>query len=92
MILLFQSCYFPALLLLMIFDDYQELAEKESTEIKTELIFGEPGKVIIELSIKEKFDIIVIGNRGMGHLKEMIIGSVSVEVVHDTKSPVLLVK
>ena len=75
-----------------VFDEYQELAERESIRIKTKLIFGDPGKGIVEFSLKDKFDVIIIGNRGIGHLKEMITGSVSSTVIHDAKCPVLLVK
>ncbi|MDN5868815.1 MAG: universal stress protein [Candidatus Nitrosocosmicus sp.] len=75
-----------------VFDDYQELAERESIRIKTKIIFGNPGQEIVKFSLKDESDMIVIGNRGMGHLKEMIIGSVSSTVIHDAKCPVLLVK
>ncbi|MDQ2686145.1 MAG: universal stress protein [Thermoproteota archaeon] len=75
-----------------VFDEYQKLAENEKDKIKTKLIFGDPGKGIVEFSLKEEFDVIVIVNRGMGHLKEMIIGSVSSTVIHDAKCPVLLIK
>ncbi len=75
-----------------VFDEYQELAERDSIKIKTKVIFGDPGKEIVKFSLKEEFNVIVIGNRGMGHLKEMIIGSVSSSVIRDAKCPVLLVK
>ncbi|MGD9673420.1 MAG: universal stress protein [Candidatus Nitrosocosmicus sp.] len=75
-----------------IFDEYRELAQKESVEIITKVIFGDPGQEIVKFSLREEFDVIVIGNRGMGHLKEMVIGSVSDTVVHDAVCPVLLVK
>ena len=74
------------------FDEYQELAERESIKIKTKVIFGNPGQEIVKFSLKDEFDVIIIGNRGIGHLKEMIIGSVSSTVIHDAKCPVLLVK
>lgn len=75
-----------------VFDEYQNLAERESIEIKTKLIFGDAAKEIIKYSLKDESDVIVIGNRGRGHFKEMIIGSISSAVIHDTKCPVLLVK
>lgn len=75
-----------------VFDEYQILAERESIKIKTKLVFGDAAKEIIKYSLKDEFDVIVIGNRGRGHLKEIIIGSVSSAVIHDTKCPVLLVK
>lgn len=75
-----------------VFDEYRELAQKEGVEIKTNVIFGDPGQAIVKFSIEEEFDVIIIGNRGMGHLKEMVMGSVSSTVVHDAKCPVLLIK
>lgn len=75
-----------------VFDEYLELAQKEGVEIKTKVIFGDPGQAIVKFSIEEEFDVIIIGNRGMGHLKEMVMGSVSSTVVHDAKCPVLLIK
>lgn len=75
-----------------VFDEYKDLAEKESIKIKTKLVFGDAVKEIIKFSLKDESNVIVIGNRGRGHLKEMIIGSVSSAVIHDTKCPVLLVK
>lgn len=75
-----------------VFDEYQNLAERESIKIKTKLVFGDASKEIIKYSLKDESDVIVIGNRGRGHLKEIIIGSISSAVIHDTKCPVLLVK
>ena len=75
-----------------VFDEYHELAQKENVEIKTKVMFGDPGQEIVKFSLKEEFDVIIIGNRGMGHLKKMITGSVSDTVIHDAKCPVLLVK
>jgi nucleotide-binding universal stress UspA family protein len=75
-----------------IFNEYQRLAEKEVIKIKTELALGDPGKEIIKFSLKSQSDVIVMGNRGIGHLKEMFLGSVSSMVIRDTKCPVLIVK
>jgi nucleotide-binding universal stress UspA family protein len=75
-----------------VFDEYQELAGRESIKIKSELVFGDPGKEIIKFSLKNQSDVIVMGNRGTGRLKEMFLGSVSNMVIRDTKCPVLLVK
>lgn len=75
-----------------VFDVYRKLAQKEGVEIKTKVIFGDPGQEIVKFSLKGEFDMIVIGNRGMGHLKEMVMGSVSSTVMRNAKCPVLLVK
>ncbi|HET6588968.1 MAG TPA: universal stress protein [Candidatus Nitrosocosmicus sp.] len=52
-----------------VFEGYLGLAESENVLIKTKLIFGESGHEIVKFSLKDNSDVIVIGNRGMGHLK-----------------------
>ena len=44
------------------------------------------------LAKKEKFDLIVIGSRGMGTAKEIFLGSTSNYVLHKSPIPVLIVK
>ena len=46
----------------------------------------------MKFSQKSRFDIIVIGARGLGSVKEVFLGSVSYSVVHKSKIPVLIVK
>ena len=40
----------------------------------------------------EKFDIIIMGSRGMGKFKELILGSVSNKVLHHAKCSVMVVR
>jgi nucleotide-binding universal stress UspA family protein len=47
---------------------------------------------IIEFSQENKYDIIIIGARGLGSVKEAFLGSVSHAVVHKSRIPVLVVK
>ena len=53
---------------------------------------GHTGKEIVNAAEKGKFDMIVIGARGMGSAKETFMGSTSNYVMHKTKIPVLVVK
>ena len=53
---------------------------------------GKVGPDIIEVSKKGKFDIIVIGKRGIGSTSEIFLGSVSHYVIHHSKIPVFIVK
>lgn len=53
---------------------------------------GHTGSEIVKFAKKGKFDMIVIGARGMGGAKQAFLGSTSNYVVHKTKIPVLVVK
>jgi len=77
-----------------IMDDAKLLAAQNGIVFKERLMRGDIGYNIIKLAHnkKEKFNLIVIGNRGRGSIKEMFFGSVSHYVIHTSKIPVLLVK
>ena len=54
--------------------------------------YGDSGKRIVDVANRGNFDLIVIGSRGMGHAKEIFLGSTSNYIVHKSKKPVLTVK
>ena len=56
------------------------------------IIFGNQAWEITEFANYKKFDLIVIGNRGIGKMKEAFLGSVTNFVVHKSKIPVLIIK
>lgn len=70
------------------------LAAQNGIVFKEKLIRGDVGYNIVKLTHnkKEKFNLIVIGSRGRGSMKEMFFGSVSNYVIHAAKIPVLIVK
>jgi nucleotide-binding universal stress UspA family protein len=51
-----------------------------------------PGEFIVKYAEKQNCDLIVIGARGIGTLKEFFFGSVSNYVVHKTQIPILIIK
>ena len=53
---------------------------------------GHTGSEIVKHAEKGKYDMIVIGARGLGATKEKFLGSTSNYVMHQTKIPVLVVK
>ena len=69
-------------------------AAKKGILFNGKIVGGEPGFNIIRFAHKKKnkVDLIVIGARGMGAVKELFLGSVSNYVVHKSKLPVLVVK
>jgi nucleotide-binding universal stress UspA family protein len=53
---------------------------------------GHEAEEIVGFAAEKKFDLIVIGARGLGSVKEVFLGSVSNGVLHKSKIPVLIVK
>ena len=76
--------------------EFMENAKKRSAQNGIVFIgkttIGNESSEIIDYAAKNKFDMIVIGARGIGSVKEAFLGSVSHAVVHKSKIPVLVVK
>lgn len=66
--------------------------EKPNLEISTKLMEGRPADMIVETAREGNFDIIVMGSRGIGGIKEIFLGSVSDRVSDNAHCPVLIVK
>lgn len=53
---------------------------------------GSPAGSIVSYAETEQCDLIVMGSRGLGALKEFVLGSVSHNVLQHAKIPVLIIK
>lgn len=69
-----------------------EIATQKGLTIKTLLLQGNPASVILDYSKQQKFDLLIMGSRGMGKFKELILGSVSSKIVHHSPCAVLLIR
>lgn len=54
--------------------------------------YGEEGQTIVSFARRNHFDLIVIGSRGMGRIREIFLGSTSNYVLHSSKIPVMIIK
>jgi nucleotide-binding universal stress UspA family protein len=75
-----------------ILDECSSIATKKGIAINTTLLEGNPASTILEFCQMEKYEVIIIGSRGMGHFKELILGSVSSKILHHSLCPVLLIR
>jgi len=65
---------------------------KPNINISKQLVNGRPADKIVKIVNDGNFDLIVMGSRGSGGIKEFFLGSVSDRVADEARCPVLLVK
>jgi nucleotide-binding universal stress UspA family protein len=56
------------------------------------LVTGRPADAILDLGDQIRAGLIVVGSRGLGPVKRLLVGSVSETIVHHAKCPVLVVR
>jgi nucleotide-binding universal stress UspA family protein len=59
---------------------------------KSKVTFGETGPKIVDFARKNNADLIIMGSRGRGLIKETFLGSTSNYVVHKSQIPVMICK
>lgn len=64
----------------------------EKVEVETILKEGHTVQEIINTAKEDNFDLIVLGARGISHIRELLLGSVTDGVIHHASCPVLVVK
>lgn len=75
-----------------ILEEASQILAGAQLQYESEYSFGNPDKIICEKAKEGNFDLIVMGSRGLGLFKEILIGSVSHNVIQDAHCPVLIVK
>ena len=56
------------------------------------ILSGEPAEKIMELAAQTQCDLIVVGTRGLGAMKGLLLGSVSMKLAQLSPLPVTIVK
>ncbi len=75
-----------------ILDQAASLLTLGSVPLRRHLEVGKPADLILSVAEENQVDLIVMGSRGFGPLKELVLGSVSHRVVSQAHRPVLTVK
>ena len=75
-----------------ILTDGKQKAEAEGVQVETVLKEGHIVQEIIKTAKEGKFDLIVIGARGISKIRELLLGSVTDGVIHHASCPVLVIK
>ena len=74
-----------------VLDDALAKLGETSFEIHQELLDGSEPDAILSFAKKNRADLIIMGTRGMGALKGLLVGSVSRKVIHLASCPVMVV-
>lgn len=75
-----------------ILDNSKEIGNRNEVDVETTLLKGDASSSIIDFSRKGNFDTIIMGRRGMGRLKQIVLGSTSNKVLSQSDSTVIVVK
>jgi len=73
-------------------DAKKELLGKGIKDIEPVLLVGDAPQEIVDFAKKENIDVIIIGNQGLGKIKELLIGSVTHKVFHAAHCTCITVK
>jgi len=71
----------------------KQLLDEEQIDSSFSTILGSnPSRALVDIANNEKFDLIVVGSRGLGSTVAFLIGSISKQVVAKANCDVLVVK
>jgi nucleotide-binding universal stress UspA family protein len=72
--------------------DGEQKVKAEKVQVETTLREGHTVQEIVKTAKEGKFDLIVIGGRGISKIRELLLGSVTDGVIHHAACPVLVFK
>lgn len=70
----------------------RELLHQAGLTGQEHIIVGDPAEIIAQFAIEQSFDQIVIGPRGLGAVKSILLGSVASKLIKLSSIPVLVLK
>jgi len=74
-----------------VLDDAHKLLGSTTFNVHTELLEGSEAEAILTVAENHQADLIVMGTRGFGAVKGLLVGSVSRKVIHLSSCPVMVV-
>ncbi len=78
------------------YKEFMKTAKRKCTQNKIRFLdviaYGEEGPKIVDYAKKQKCDMIIMGSRGMGSIREVFLGSTAHYVLDKSKIPVMIVK
>ena len=69
-----------------------DIGEKKGVRIESKMKKGDAASNILNYSKKEDYDTIIMGRRGTGKLRQLVLGSTSTKVLNHSDCTVVIVK
>ncbi|MET1249435.1 universal stress protein [Sporolactobacillus sp. STCC-11] len=73
-------------------EEVTEVFQKANVSFELKVVHGEPGTMIVSHVNEEKFDLVILGSRGLNAVQELVLGSVSHRAAVRAHCPVLIIK
>lgn len=74
-----------------ILESFKQKFQEENIEVRTLLVSGDPGEMIVKYAQNESCNLITIGAHGNNEIKSLLLGSVSNYVINTSKCTVFMV-
>lgn len=78
-------------MLVTVENDWCAPLAKEGVRYRVELIEESPARALMDVADRVHADVIVVGRRGRGGFAELLLGSVSHQLTHHARQPVVVV-
>lgn len=69
----------------------RRVLEKNHVAVEIVVRIGEPSETIVKFATRKRCGEIVMGTRGLGSLKGLLLGSITTKVIHLARVPVIVV-
>jgi universal stress protein A len=73
-------------------EEWADIARKAGVETESEVLEGDGRKTILDCAQAKAADLIVLGAKGHSRLRDLLVGSVASEVIHNARCSVHLVR
>ncbi|MEW6572868.1 MAG: universal stress protein [Bacillota bacterium] len=70
----------------------KEMLKDTGAVVDTVILIGEPIPAILDYAEQNRPDLIIMGSRGMGPVRELVLGGICHKVLQLSKQPVVVVK
>jgi len=70
----------------------ENLFEGFQGNLQMKIVSGDPAEEILQATENEKPDLLVMGSRGLGGFERVMLGSVSLKVLHHVKCDMMIVR